>query len=269
DPPEAAPDPAPCDFCEGREDRTPPETYGFRPGGGEPGTSGWWVRSFSNKFPGAPFHEVVVHSPRHDARFEDLTSEHRLQILRAYRERMSASGRRAFVAAFNRGREAGASRSHEHSQLFGLDVVPPTLEREAEAFASDECVLCSLVTDEQLVARHGEVSVVAHPAPLLAREMLIVPGCAPRFDRATDGTLEQVGDAVADAILRLRRVLRSHAPCNLVVHVPPAGASSFHWHAHLYPRTSIPGALEVGADLPLVGVDPAESARELRDAVSG
>src|SRR5215204_4785669 len=40
-----------CPFCEGHEDRTPPETWADRPGGGEPDTPGWRVRAVPNLYP--------------------------------------------------------------------------------------------------------------------------------------------------------------------------------------------------------------------------
>jgi UDPglucose--hexose-1-phosphate uridylyltransferase len=40
-----------CPFCEGREDRTPPETWAERPGGGDPDTPGWRVRAVPNLYP--------------------------------------------------------------------------------------------------------------------------------------------------------------------------------------------------------------------------
>lgn len=45
-----------CPFCEGREDKTPPEVYATRPGGGEPDTPGWTTRVVPNLYPalGAP-----------------------------------------------------------------------------------------------------------------------------------------------------------------------------------------------------------------------
>lgn len=45
-----------CPFCEGREQRTPPELWADRPGGGEPDTPGWRVRAVPNLYPavGAP-----------------------------------------------------------------------------------------------------------------------------------------------------------------------------------------------------------------------
>src|SRR4051812_50043651 len=40
-----------CPFCEGREDRTPPETWADRPGGGAADTPGWRGRAAPNPPP--------------------------------------------------------------------------------------------------------------------------------------------------------------------------------------------------------------------------
>jgi UDPglucose--hexose-1-phosphate uridylyltransferase len=40
-----------CPFCEGREDRTPPEVWALRPGGGEPNSPGWTQRAVPNLYP--------------------------------------------------------------------------------------------------------------------------------------------------------------------------------------------------------------------------
>jgi UDPglucose--hexose-1-phosphate uridylyltransferase len=40
-----------CPFCEGHEDRTPPEVYATRPGDGEPDTPGWTTRVVPNLYP--------------------------------------------------------------------------------------------------------------------------------------------------------------------------------------------------------------------------
>ena len=40
-----------CPFCEGREDRTPPEVWARRPGGGEPDSPGWTARAVPNLYP--------------------------------------------------------------------------------------------------------------------------------------------------------------------------------------------------------------------------
>lgn len=40
-----------CPFCEGREDRTPPEVWAARPGGGEADSPGWTARAVPNLYP--------------------------------------------------------------------------------------------------------------------------------------------------------------------------------------------------------------------------
>ena len=51
-PAESKPDAAEtCPFCEGREDRTPPEVWADRPGGGGADTPGWRARSVPNLYP--------------------------------------------------------------------------------------------------------------------------------------------------------------------------------------------------------------------------
>ncbi|MDX6594864.1 MAG: UDPglucose--hexose-phosphate uridylyltransferase [Solirubrobacterales bacterium] len=43
--------PESCPFCEGHEDRTPPERYAVRPGGGPPDSPGWLTRVVPNLYP--------------------------------------------------------------------------------------------------------------------------------------------------------------------------------------------------------------------------
>ena len=52
-PPESRPgtDPAQCPFCEGNEDRTPPEVDAIRPGGGAADGPGWLARTVPNLYP--------------------------------------------------------------------------------------------------------------------------------------------------------------------------------------------------------------------------
>ena len=119
-----------CPFCEGREDRTPPEIAADRPGGGEADTPRWRVRVVPNLYPAlgggeaasAPAsegasassadplrastrrgeanlfasrpatgaHEVIVHSPRHETSMAGLDEEAITAAVAMWRERMRA-----------------------------------------------------------------------------------------------------------------------------------------------------------------------------------
>lgn len=261
------PDPEPCDFCGGQEGRTPPETFAIRAGGSGPDTPGWTVRVVPNLYPAATVHEVVVHTPHHDIRFEQQTEAERADVLRAYRKRMGTAGSAsaAVVAAWNRGRAAGASRTHPHGQLFGLDVVPPTLERESEAFADDPCVLCAIADrDDLVVADIGGFRVVAHPVPYVADELLVVPPHAARIDELTDEQIDPASESIASAMRRTMAYFGETLPFNFLIHSSPRGRERFHWHGHLMPRVAVWGGLEMGAELPIVAADPYETARKMR-----
>src|SRR5207245_4305683 len=129
-----------CDFCGGNERNTPPETYAVRDEG-PPDSPGWRVRVVPNLYPATPFHEVVIHTPDHYTHFEEQDLSHRMDIVRTYRSRIRAAPTRSVLAVWNRGHAAGASRTHGHGQLFGIDELP-TVEREVVSLGSSDCVLC-------------------------------------------------------------------------------------------------------------------------------
>ncbi len=60
EPPEPI-DPEQDPFAEGHEDRTPPELYAVRPGGGPPNSPGWRVRVVPNLYP------ALTPAPEHAA----------------------------------------------------------------------------------------------------------------------------------------------------------------------------------------------------------
>jgi UDPglucose--hexose-1-phosphate uridylyltransferase len=160
-------DPASDPFAEGNEQRTPPELYAVRPGGGVPDSPGWTVRVVPNLFPalahddehggatddtwrGAALrgdarselfsslpargaHEVIINGPQPVLALSELPVEQVSAALDAWRERMRVHADSACVQLIvNERREAGASLPHTHSQLYALDFVPAAIARERE-----------------------------------------------------------------------------------------------------------------------------------------
>lgn len=259
------PDAPPCDFCGGQESHTPPETFSIRHNDSPPDSAGWTVRVVPNLYPATAFHEVVVHTPDHLARFEEQSEAEQSDVICAYRERVSAAPTRTVVPVWNRGRAAGASRTHAHGQIFGTDHVPPVLEREGEAFADGGCVLCTIAGDDDLlITATDDHRVVAHPVPGVADEILIVPRHTPRITDTADEEIGIVAEAFAAAVRRAVTVFGDSLPFNLIVHTAPGGVDDFHWHAHLMPRIATWGGFEMGAELPIVAADPYDTAKRLR-----
>jgi UDPglucose--hexose-1-phosphate uridylyltransferase len=300
---------ASCPLCEGREELTPPEVWAERPGGGQPDTPGWLVRSVPNKFPllaqtppsgadppddplgegrgepdyfasspAAGLHEVIVHAPRHFASVSDVGTEHLRHAMNGWRERSAAHPEAAYVHVMvNEGGAAGASLEHSHAQLYALDFVPALIAREREHFTAHNtrtmggCLLCDLLREE--VRRRERVVAVDDDAVLLAPYASHAPyelRVVPRRHDPSFADAPETCAAMLDrALAALRDTLGAMPPYNLWVRTAPRGAEHFHWHIDVVPRLTRLAGFELGTG---VGVNiraPEQVAKELQASGGG
>jgi UDPglucose--hexose-1-phosphate uridylyltransferase len=102
----------------------------FCPGGLEaPGP--YDVRHFQNRWPALPGgrHEVILHSPDHDASFPALGEDQAARVVELWSACTAVLGARddvAYVFVFeNRGRAIGSTIDHPHSQIMAFGMIPP------------------------------------------------------------------------------------------------------------------------------------------------
>ena len=283
----AGADIASCPFCEGHEDRTPPETFALGPSGRAPDTPGWLVRVVPNKFPAfapeltgparrvgllesRPAHgnqEVVVSSPRHVSSLAELEPDEVARVADAWQQRAAEAAKQGFhyvQAIVNEGHEAGASRSHSHSQLLWLEAEPPLVSTE-HALDRDAggCLVCRLLEEERghgdrLVAANEGAVALATYAAREPYELLVVP------EACEENPFQSpfLAPALTLAASQLARIheLEGAVPMNLWLH---AGG---HWHIELVPRITVPAGLELGAGLYVNPLAPETAAERLRTA---
>lgn len=252
-----------CPFCEGREDRTPPEVFALPAGSRDPNTPGWRVRVVPNKFPAFDGHEVVVHSPDHVRSLVDLEPGQVPLIAEAWRARAAAAREDGFphlFAGVNEGYRAGASLHHSHSQLVRFRDEPP-----AQAIEHDggPCRLCDYLSRE----RDEGTRVIEEREGL----MLICPWAGRAPYECLVGPLEHEDDAfksaglagglelAVDALRRLRAAAGPR-PANLWLH------GSGHWHIEVLPRLTTFAAIELGTGHYVNSLPPEEAAETLRRA---
>jgi UDPglucose--hexose-1-phosphate uridylyltransferase len=290
-------DPETDPFAEGHEDRTPPEVFAIRPGGGAPNTPGWKVRVVPNLYPAlspAPeqparhanealfwvgpatgAHEVIINAPDPVTSLSELTVEQVAAAVDVWRERMRAHGDAACLHLIvNERREAGASLPHSHAQLYALDFVPAALARERERFGAYATqtmggnLLADLVQEEvrqreRIVAIDRDTVLMAPYGARMAFQLMI----APRTPRARFQDHGPTGAAMLhEAVSRLGRRLGASPPLNLWVRTAPRGAEHFCWRIDILPRLTHLAGLELGAGVHLNIVAPELAAAELRDA---
>jgi UDPglucose--hexose-1-phosphate uridylyltransferase len=287
-----------CPFCRGNEDRTPPEIDR------EPHEGPWSVRVVPNLYAalsgdgaaepsgpplflemrGAGSHEVIIESPRHDARLDEMTVEEVALVVemwrRRYRALLSEPAIRAAVVFKNFGPLAGTSLVHTHSQIVATPVNLPRLLRRLDVARryTDEHGTC--VYDDVLSAeREDGARLVMEETGFVALspfaagtpfETWILP--------AAHGA--DFADLPDDGIAGLARVLRDvlasiRAACgdpdyNVVLFSAPAdGAAdrSFHWHLKVLPKLSTPAGFELGSAMSINTVTPEDAAAALRAEV--
>jgi UDPglucose--hexose-1-phosphate uridylyltransferase len=296
-PPAAPIEPETDPFAEGHEDRTPPELYALRPGGGAPNTPGWLVRVVPNLYPAltedpepvepeanrdlfwaAPArgaHEVVINSPRPVVSLSELPVDQVKTAVDVWRERMRTHRDSAYIHMIvNERKEAGASLPHTHAQLYALDFVPSAVARERERFGAyatrtmGSNLLADLVQEE--VRRRERIVAIDEEAVLMAPFGARVPFqlmIAPRTPRMRFEDEGPTGAAMLhDALGRLARRLGSSPPLNLWVRTAPSGAEYFSWRIDILPRLTHLAGLELGAGVNLNIVAPERAAAELREA---
>ncbi len=294
--PQAALDPETDPFLEGHEDRTPPELWALRPGGGPADSPGWLVRAVPNLYPAVSAdaevprpdaspdlftaqpargaQEVIVNTPEPLTALADLAPDQLAAAVEGWRERMSAHAGAAYVHLLvNERREAGASLPHSHAQLYALESVPAAVARERERFTAYATrtmganLLADLVQEE--VRRRERVVAIDDDAVLIAPYASRTPYqllLAPRRGRARFEDDGATGAALlGDALARLRTRLGHSPPLNLWVRTAPRGADSFCWRIDIVPRLTHLAGLELGTGLNLCVIAPEQAADELRD----
>jgi UDPglucose--hexose-1-phosphate uridylyltransferase len=290
-------------FAPGHEDRTPPEVFALRDGGGAPDTPGWRVRVVPNLYPalaagepdpaadplgsgrGEPglfaarpahgAHELIVNAPDAVWSLAELEADAVETAMSVWRERMRAWPDAAYVHLIvNEGREAGASLPHTHAQLYALPFVPAAIARERERFTAyrdrtqGRNLLADLVQEEvrrreRLVAVDAEAVVLAPFAARVPFHLQVVPR-RPTPRFTDEGALG--GRALHGALRRLAAAVGGLPPLNLWVRTAPRDAAHFCWRIEIMPRLAQLAGLELGAGVHLNVLAPEEAARRLREA---
>lgn len=288
-----------CPFCPGNEDQTPPEILRVPQG------QSWRVRvvpnmyaalsgdgrvrpagdQFFREMPGVGSHEVVIESPRHDHRMDEMTHEEVAQVVWTwrlrYRDLIEQPHIRAVVVFKNFGQMAGTSLLHPHSQIVATPVFLPRLLRRLDvatrfydeygACVYDEVIAAERGAAERMVDEYGSFVAFEPWAAASPFETWI----APTFHQGSFGDLadEEVDDLAAILVRTLTAVRRAcgDPDFNLVMYSAPTNGGHaeevFHWHLKLIPKLSTTAGFEMGSAMGINTVAPEDAALALRAAL--
>ena len=229
-----------CPFCVGNE-LVDKEVYRV---GGKANDQNWLVRVVNNKFPFAPIHEVIIHSPDHHKNFDELPLSQSELILKTYRQRFQTHQDKGQVFIFqNHGEAGGESLPHPHSQLAVLpdfvkpNIAPFSFSKKDEAYQESEHLLIfSPLTGEW----PDEVWIVPKRDGLL-------------YSQIND---EEIKD-LAKALYRLIQIfdLRHGHEFPFNFYISPYK----NWYLRMVPRIKNLGGFEIGTGIWVNTQDPKET----------
>ena len=229
-----------CPFCVGNELKDK-EVYRI---GGKENDQNWLVRVVNNKFPFAPIHEVIVHSPDHHKNFDELPLSQSELILKTYRQRFQTHQDKGLVYIFqNHGEASGESLPHPHSQLavvpdfVRLEIAPLDFSKKKEEFKETASLfIFSPLTSEW----PDEVWIAPKRDGLLYSEI----------------TDEEIKD-LAKALYRLIQIfdLRHGHEFPFNFYISPFK----NWYLRMVPRVKNLGGFEIGTGIPVNTQDPKET----------
>jgi UDPglucose--hexose-1-phosphate uridylyltransferase len=299
-----------CPFCESNEGKTPPEVFALRAPGMAPDSPGWSVRVVPNKFPalsrgiprpkvaegvfqrmeGTGVHEVVIENPVHAFELSDLPVTHVRDVLRVFQMRIrtiQSELHYQYVQLFkNKGKEAGASLSHPHSQIVATPIIPKRVKEEI--YGADrlfrsfrECGFCRILREEEAAGRriilsNRHFSTVTPYASRFPFEMAVFPRRhSPFFTEVTDEELLSLAEALKHSLSRLKATV-GDPPFNMVLHQAPNPSLSlkgwpdidknYHWHLEIFPILTKVAGFEWGTGFYINPVPPETAAQFLLQA---
>lgn len=247
--PDVAKGPEPvCPFCPGKESQEP-EVY--RVGGIYP-DSNWQIRVVPNKFPFAPIHEIVIHSPDHHKNFGELSVDEVQLILKTYQQRYLTHQDSGQVYIFhNRGEAAGESLPHPHTQLA---VLPFEVKTDIPRLDPMSSVGLGPRQEEQVHVETPHFYLFCPKTSQWPDELWIAPKKRGRaYGEITDEEIVNLSQVLTRLILIFTIRHRNVFPFNFYIY--PGG----DWYLRIIPRLKSLGGFEIGTGVYINTQNPQET----------
>ena len=230
---------------------------------------------------------VVIYSRDHNRQFIGLSVDEVFEVTRLWREcyRDLSSRYRTVMIFENSGTAIGQTQFHPHGQAYGVDVIPPILERELETVVLDHeagsgCPFCrvrdELSNGEHEVAANATWKAFLPPYVRYPYETHLYP------QRHVANIADMNDDELRDLAALLLKVIRGYnnlfdgamAPMPYLLGLHQLADERFHFHVEILAIGRAPGKLKYAASAESVwgmwtnDSSPDKKAQELREAIA-
>ena len=268
-----------CFFCPGNEHLTPPEIDRIEK------DNKWIIRCFPNKFAatntkGNPKintkglihanafgkHEVISETSNHKQQLEDLSINHIKLVLEMYQKRLSAISKIKgikFVSIFkNKGKEAGASLPHAHTQIIAYNNFPTLIQEEIKSSKKNKkCQYCLIIRKEKKSSRVIKenktfVSFTPYASRFPFEAWIFIKKHKISITELDDNELTDLARQLKSILSKLKKL---NAPYNFFLHYAP-GRKDLHFHIEITPRLSTFAGFELSTDTVINIMSPEKAA---------
>lgn len=270
---------ASCPFCPSHEEDTPAELQRWTL---NPHDWDWQVRAVPNMYPIVTMgsipggrHELIIETPDHTANWQTMSANHLGLALGAVVERVHhLYTEKAFqqVQVFkNVGSKAGASLSHPHMQLLGLDFLSRDqlhcLQRAQEYQHEHGCSYeASLLAQSECRVTENEWFVaICPPASRMPYETWMIPRHPVQLSSANKEMLLSLAASTQEVLRRLDR-LAGRVSHNIIWEMPSRQEVQQLKKLVVLPRLTTQAGLEWNTGLHINPVLPEMAAHRLRSA---
>lgn len=298
-----------CIFCAGRESDTPEEISSTPRSGTGHNPHEWWTRviphlnpifrvegdlgrkgeGMYDKMNSIGANEIIIESPEHSVRPEDIGLDQMIRVIMTYRERMvdlEKDHRLRYTLIYkNSGKQAGAVYSHPISHLASTPIIPKRVKDELDSAKQyysykERCIFCDIVREELRTASRviTETKYFIAFCPFASKfpfEISIIPkrhNCA-----FQDIRTEEIEDMalILSVVLKKLRASFTDLPFNYFIHSAPNRiprknhwhtlGDDFHWHLEVIPRLFNTSGFEWSSGLYILTTSPENAAKHLRE----
>ena len=298
-----------CKFCAGREKETTGEILRIQNTSPTSASHAWWTRVVPNvnpvfkiegdlgrrgegmydKMNSIGANEIIIESPYHDARPEDIGLEQMSRVIQTYRDRIAdleKDSRLRYTLIYkNHGTSAGGHLGHPVSHLASTPVIPKRVKEELDGAKryftyKERCLFCDILHEELRVGSRVILETRHYAAfcPYASKfpfETWILPkrhNCA--FQDIRPDEVEDLALILASVLKKLR-ALFSDLSYNYFIHSAPNRVprkdhwhtlgEDFHWHLEIMPRFLRTSGFEWGSGFYILPTSPEDAAKYLRE----
>lgn len=299
-----------CVLCAGRETETLSEITSIRKHGTMPNTPGWWVRAIPSFYPlfkvegnldrrgvglydrmnSVGANEILIESPEHTVKPEDMGIEQMVRVIRLYRDRILDLSKdlrlRYTLISKNSLFDPWMPFSHPVSSLVATPIIPKKIKDElgnAKQYYDykDRCIFCDILREEMKVGDRVVIETknflcFCPYASSFPFESWIIPkkhNCD--FQDISCEEIEDMGFVLMSILKKLRAVFKGEAPLSYFLHTAPNRVprrnhwhtlgDDYHWHLEIIPRLIRRSGFELGSGLFILTTSPEKAAKFLRE----